>query len=639
MLPNKRLWTHGLIALLILISFWHFSFYFSPLLNSDSALGMVMGEYLSLPGDLYCWGQDRGGNFLPILAKILSPLTGISLLSLLSFLHYTILIFGFAGFASFLQKPLLKIALACFWFLPPWQFVEFLLYPFGLQYSILGIILYLTRRYYQTKNVNSRRKIIFWSGLCALIGLWLSDFLIVSLFALFITLIYYKMQQIFQKDFLVPFLLWMMVTVSFILFAKLQAIPSKNYSGFTFTDPADFLQSSDLVWQSIRRIFTFRSESNWQSVFWWMVPVAVLAVSKTDHWKNNKKDQSISNYIIFFLVVNTVLTLLVLFSSRWVLENGMGRRYFSTWFISGILWAIFYLDNKISLSRLSRISVTILAFISIFSSLENLYFPKMQKSKRHYIEQVNTLAPAGIIGDYWNSYVYSASEPSRLISTPHDRSVYRHIGLVEKTLDQPELYLVRDMWFKTFADTLRQFGRVLIREGEPFHLGDSDFCKYRVDSTYYHFIYRPMIPGYLHLEEKIKNQKRIDISKFRFNGFSSFDPKSPLQQVIKLTGYDDATHTSHAHTEVILKKGNYRMYINMRKEEPVPHRNGGIQCDISADGKVIHSISIASEEIPVDRFKRMPVDFNCAELSTPIQIEMTGRNETILFDYLIIEEH
>lgn len=633
------IWSRGLIFIIILLSFLHFSFYFSPLLNSDSALGILMGKYLNLPGELYCWGQDRGGNFMPLTTRVISTLTGLSLVTTLSILQYSVLMLGYFSFAFFLRKPFLKLALACFWFLPPWQFVEFLLYPYGLQYSILGIILYTAYIVFDKNKSQNRIIPAIVLALSSLVGIWISDFLIVSFIALLLTAIYLKPHLIFKKKYFTSALLWVVLSSLFIIYAKLQAIPSQNYSNFNFSQPSHLLQSFTIVWQSIKRIYLFQSESDVQSIFWWLVLLFTLFIPRIIDQSFLDKNKSPNHFIINFLLINTILTLLALFTSKWVLENEMGRRYFSTWFISTFLLIIFLLNQKDRVRISLKSGIYVLALLSVISSLENLNYPQIKRSKLYYVKQVTSLAPAGIIGNYWNSYVYSSADPAHLLSTPHDRSVYRNIELVEKTFKQPSLYLVRDMWLQEFADTIRQFGRILIKEGDAFHLGDSDFCRYRLDTNYNHFSYRPMVPTYLHLEEKIKNMEIIDVTKFRFNGYSSYDSLSHLKQVIRLTDFNDAQHTRNASTTLELDNGDYTLFLNLRKWSPNSSSDGSsIVCRISRDDGFQQLFKIRVDDIKSNYFSRIPIDFSRKSDSTPLQIELIGGKDLVLLDHLAIQK-
>ncbi|MBK8506981.1 MAG: hypothetical protein IPL46_35295 [Saprospiraceae bacterium] len=268
MKKESRLWLYIPVTVIVLLSFFHFSFYYSPLLNSDSAVGILMAEYLDLPGDLYCWGQDRGGNFVPLLGRLLSSITPLSLIVSLSLIHFFILILGYCSFATFIKNDLLKITLAGFWFLPPWQFVEFLLYPYGIQYSILGIILYLMARSEAGFFGHNRTSNLIAVSLLSIVGIWVSDFLIISFIAILVAI---ATGQERSHLFNLKTLLWLAITTAigaaFIIYAKIQAVPSASYSSFEFNDLNEVTQAFALSWASVQRIFLFQSESIFQSIF------------------------------------------------------------------------------------------------------------------------------------------------------------------------------------------------------------------------------------------------------------------------------------------------------------------------------------------------------------------------------------
>lgn len=627
---------YWLLSLIILFSFFHFSFYFSPLLNSDSALGVLMGTYLDLPRDLYCWGQDRGGNFTPLISGLLTSITSLPIIISISFIHYGILTLGAFSYAFFIRNTTLKIIFFILWFLPPWQFVEFLLYPYGLQYSILGILLYLLFRYPEAPS-NKRLILSALIAIIAMIGIWVSDFLALSLVALLFTTFYLKRDFFIQRKNIISILLWTVCCATFIIYGKLQATHSQSYSTITINSITEILSATGIVWQSIKRIFLFQSESIFQSIFWWLIVVTLtLNVNRLRQIIFTQKSES-RQFLILLFFLNTLLTLAALFSTKWVLDNEMGRRYFSTLYISSVLLIIYLLDEKSVFNRRSRLILILLTTISSISAIENFYFPRMRKSKISYVRDVTTLAPAGIIGDYWNSYVYSSLDPMQLISTPHDRSVYRNIALTEKVFNQPRIYLVKDMWLQNFPDTVRQFGRILIKQGKMFHLGDSDFCQYQVDSTYYHFSYRPMIPSKQLIAQKLLNETIINIGDFKFNGYSSFDSLSPLRQAIKLADFNDATHTTSARTNILLKGGQQTITLSLRRGS-VSNTTGNIICRIKMiDGnQEDHTIPVS--ELSSDTYTKIPIKIISDKKEEPISIELLGSSTKVLCDQMLISD-
>lgn len=126
-------------------SFRIFSSYYYPLLNSDDAISILMIEGFSLKKDLFCWGQDRGGSLVPLLANLLSYILPLGSIWLESIVRHLILLLGYFSFASFLPKIYQRLLFALIWFLPPIYFIGLVRYPMGIQYAILGMALLMIR--------------------------------------------------------------------------------------------------------------------------------------------------------------------------------------------------------------------------------------------------------------------------------------------------------------------------------------------------------------------------------------------------------------------------------------------------------------------------------------------------------------
>ena len=127
---------YSLLLLIVLFSFLNFSFRLYPLLNADMAINILMAPGYHLPNDLYAWGQDRGGTLVPLLSNLLYRLVPVSPVSAVSLVHYLILLLGFLAATTLFKSKISRIFLAMLWFLPPWHFTDFVLFPFGIQFSL-----------------------------------------------------------------------------------------------------------------------------------------------------------------------------------------------------------------------------------------------------------------------------------------------------------------------------------------------------------------------------------------------------------------------------------------------------------------------------------------------------------------------
>ena len=63
-------------------------------------------------------------------------------------------------------------------------------------------------------------------------------------------------------------------------------------------------------------------------------------------------------------------------------------------------------------------------------------------------------------------------------ATPYE-SMTRNKKFALEVFKQKNLYLIKDMWFAKFPDTLTQYGHTLIKDGEEFNIADSYICKYK----------------------------------------------------------------------------------------------------------------------------------------------------------------
>ena len=103
------------------------------------------------------------------------------------------------------------------------------------------------------------------------------------------------------------------------------------------------------------------------------------------------------------------------------------------------------------------------------------------KPRVEYSKEFESLGNIGVISEYWNSYITSCTNPNLIKATPHDTSwAVRNYKIVDEVFNQDNIYIIRDMWFETFPDSSKQFGRILIKDGSEFKIGDCKVCKYNL---------------------------------------------------------------------------------------------------------------------------------------------------------------
>lgn len=471
---------------IIAISFFLYSSRFYPLLNSDDALNILMTHYYDLPNDFYCWGQDRGGTFIPLISQFFHKTLGFSAVTSVSFSNYLILLIGYFGFSSLFKNKTTKLLFAFLWFFPPIIFIGLMRFPIGVQYSLIGISIYFINRvdFINKKGVVNHLLLIF-SILPLSISIWVSDLAIVTITILVIVLSSYYFLIEKRKRINKYILLYgaggIFGTYLFITYAKSFATAvTKNYA--TFNDWTTFKEGLSILKSEFVEVFSFRSADVLFSIYAWCV--LALCVFLAGSYANKKSlkilksEKWISFFIIDFFAIFSVILL-----SKWVYLNGMGRWYFVTSYISLSILILLLFDN-LQISEIKRKVVTSFLFLTIIvGSLSTIYSlkfisPKRLRSEISVRSEFLSLGEIGLIGEFWNSYISACPDPSKIKATAHDKSDVKNQKLVDGVFAQPNLYVIRDMWMEEFPDTMIQFGYMLKKKGDPFMLGGCYVNKY-----------------------------------------------------------------------------------------------------------------------------------------------------------------
>jgi hypothetical protein len=474
---------------LMLIVWVSWCFYASvnyPLLNSDDALNVLMAHYYSLPGDFYCWGQDRGGTLIPLISWVLMVVGGGSALVAVSMANYLLLVGGFWGFATLLASRWNRLMFALIWFLPFQRFIDLVRFPIGVQYSLLGLFIGL----WGLPRVGGRLGGL-WVHLqylsMALVGIaavWVSDLAWVTMLVMVGVWWWRGRGQSLPNGFLPMAYLGvsMAVGLGFLFYARSHA------SGITGTyaqvnDLAGIWRALGLVWHAVGELLVFRTGEPLVSLFVWLV-FLMLFLLVFYFWRGRWWVLVGENRWIVFFGVDFLAVMLVLFLSGWVLRNGMGRWYFVSTYISLGLCTILVLElmRAERSSRYIRWLAWITVLIGSVSTFYSLRFerPGTFRPMASVVGEFGQLGRIGILAEYWNAYIAACPDPDNIKATPHEGSDVRNPALVEEVFSQPRLYVIRDMWLPAFPDTLTNFGRTLIKREAPFRLGGCDVCRYEV---------------------------------------------------------------------------------------------------------------------------------------------------------------
>ncbi|MCX6256886.1 MAG: hypothetical protein NTW49_03165 [Bacteroidia bacterium] len=484
---SGKLWEYFIEAIIIVCSFSFYSSCFYPLMNSDDALNILMAHHYKLPADFYCWGQDRGGTLIPLISQVFIKIFHLPAIWSVSLSNYFILILGYIGFSSLFRSSFTRIIFAVAWFFPFFRFIDMMRFPIGVEYSLLGLVIYFMKKIRLEENNNSWNHVyLSLVSLIIITGIWVSDLSIVSFsILLFILLIFNfieKKQINIWKDIIAYFTGTVSVAVIFIVIAKSYS-PDKTNRLFGFNTWEIFRTGISRIVELWGEFLNNRTSNITETLFFYLVIILLLILVVLGMSKKIKPELPHKIWSVFFLSDFLIVTA-VLFMSHWVYANGLGRWYFVSCYISFTVFVLILAENleiKFITRLIFRAYLTILIFTGAISTLYTIryIYPGSLVPKASQSAEFLKLGTIGIIGDYWNSYVYGIADPGQIKATPHDRSSVKNKEQAIETIKRDTLYLIRDRWMDSFPDSLEQFGYKLQKDGNEFRMGGCNVCRYR----------------------------------------------------------------------------------------------------------------------------------------------------------------
>jgi hypothetical protein len=476
----------SVVCCLIIGSFFIYSTAYFPGVNSDMSINVLMAYLFKLPEDVYWWGQDRLGSFIPLISQLFIKGFGVSPLYAVSVANYLVLVGGFLGFTYLLKSNFSKLLLLIPLFFPYERYAYFNQFPIGLSYGLFGFsILFLSRITFQEsplKKINFKWVVL--TGLVWLCGVWVSDLLFISLLTLGITAFgYVYLNKSFKsfhfQKYLIAFILTIISIASCIKVLKTFASHvNKNLA--SINNLAEVKYALSVMYFETSSILKFNDTFLVSLGAWVML---VLFVGCLIYYvKNFKQIISGGHFWMSFFLADFVGILLLIVLSHWVYLNNMGRWYFVAPYLSASLFVISVIDYS---KVLQTIWKQVLVFVMV-SVVGVSYATSLYHWHGHYtpttslISQLDTFGQVGIIGDYWHSYQWAIKDPDRIKATAHDKSNVKSVELVSQTLSQPRLLICRNEWLDQFPDSMQQFGLTLKRKGEPFSIKQEHFCEYQL---------------------------------------------------------------------------------------------------------------------------------------------------------------
>ena len=412
---------------------------------------------------------------------------GSSAVYAISFSGYILLIGGFFGFSSLFNSRALKLLFAVVWFLPFQAYVDLLRFPIGIQYGLLGIGIFLIKLLSETPGKPSWKFHLnmILIVLVFIIAAWVSDFIVVNLVSLGLSLLIFQLMQTGRIR-LKP--LYIIYILSGLVLGMLALHYAKGSAGngpdnyMNINSIRDALSGIVILMERLKLNLLFKSREIFLGIYSWISLIFLLYFILTGVQGKSRQPFFRDKWQLFFLADTILVTATLLFSA-WVLANRMGRWYFVAVYISANLFILLSLDRMDKQSGIRRRLLTLFTVVVLTGAVSPVYnmifhYPGSLRPKVKQYSEFLKLGNAGVIGSYWHGYIVSVPDPDRISSTPHDRESVRSFAQVERVLQNENIYLIRDSWLESFPDSIMQFGRLLVRSGEEFNMAGCNMCLY-----------------------------------------------------------------------------------------------------------------------------------------------------------------
>ena len=497
---------YGLIFIIIAASFRHFSAVYYYFLNPDHAIHILMTANFRFPHDLYFWGQDRLGSFIPLLGSLILKITGMNAVRSVSIANYLMLITGYFCISTLFRKKITKFILAVFWFFPPLNFLDFLMIaqPFGIQMSLLAIVIFIFNKISSSQSALKNALLLSLISVIFIISIWVSELTIISVFLITLLAIYSNflsdgkrpvhgnsIKTILKEPAIYVVIFWITAGLFFIIYAKNVADKDIRYTKQIFNNLNTILLTFREIIKQIKEILTFGYENNvFLGIFGWLSFTAIFTMF---YLVIKKKREIVNDKWFRFFLIQSFLALLAISVSHWVFRNGISRRYFVFTYMSLVIAMLLIYDKLTGRHKVyTGILIATTAVFGLLSSTVHIYYPVRQKPKYEEMKEFRRLGKAGIISEYWNSYIPAIAAPGKITSTPNDKSYYRNRAMADSVFRQPGIYIIKDSWLDSFPDKIMQFGYTLEKANKPFELGGATMCEYKLAKTHKYYTYKEL---------------------------------------------------------------------------------------------------------------------------------------------------
>jgi len=461
--------------IIALIAFVHFSPVYSPGIGSDQAITILQTYNFRLPEDLYYWGQDRLGSFVPLISNLIYRISGLNHIWVISVMHYTILVLGCISISKYFKSTFSKILFPLFWFIPVHLFIGLteINLPQGVSLSFLSFFLYL--RCYKTKNYPNR--IISWVFL--FIACWTSDLIILAatlyylLYYIFNITVLTQNVKAFFKSISISLLEYSSIIVIVYFFKQITEGQTKEYNTNVLNSWDEI--NSAIIFLKTNFVQLLESLPNFQETFLLIFILSSILIVIISAYTYKSTITLEVNFLNTFFLMYGIIILTVFFASHWVYLNGFRSRYLIDMYVAFVIFSLLVLEEK-----WTRKLLIIPCVAGMIYSLIPHYYPEKSISRLSQLQEIKSLGKCAIISKYWYAYEFGCIYPDIVMGLPHDKSINRNPAQIHQAFEQQTIYLCKNKWLDSFPDSIVQYGYLLKKLEFEKNVSWYKFAEYKV---------------------------------------------------------------------------------------------------------------------------------------------------------------
>lgn len=471
------------IAVLMVVSFFRFSAYHYPFLDSDMAIHVLMARGFEFYHNLYYWGQTRLGSLMPLLA-FFPWKVGLNPLNAVSAVQFGMAITVVIGFFFLERKVLITVVFASL-FLFPIPALVYTLMPGHpalphIALTVLGVLAAMRA------GVGGLKVDVFWfavTWLIALVAVWVSDLAMVTAPVVWIWMLY-RVSLCATKSALVRMsgivLLLVLSLPMWVTSLKSGRVDYSGYDGQAIAAVPMALQGLLAHTGSMFRAMSFTDGFKWSGLFHWSMflgtALGLFLIIKAIRDNGFQSMLQRPSMLWCALAVTSYTATLM---SGWAALNGYDSRYLA-------VPVVFLMMSLCSMARAKgRVESLLGVVLLVAATASGLSFSeKMPHNERFQLDdearvRLRSLRSATILGDYWFCYAMAAYNADEVIPIAFTQDFLRNGHQVEMAFLSDSIFVCTSPKYPGLPDTLRQHGWVLTRTTESdFVVGNSTLARY-----------------------------------------------------------------------------------------------------------------------------------------------------------------